>query len=153
MNITIDWVRHGESCSNLLADSNKDRGMNDNNPSFYNLYKDIEVPFIDITKANEIDIIQYVEKIKIPEYNKMVATTSIYERSGWDIFISRITNIPNIVKSVLNEPPLTFVGICHGINVGRNYIRKNNIKYDIKNILLEKKYELNIIEEWLEHTA
>jgi hypothetical protein len=43
------------------------------------------------------------------------------------------------------------------INISNNEQIKNILllknKYDIKNILLEKRYELNIIEEWLEHSA
>ena len=129
-NYTIDWVRHGESCSNLLADSNRDRRINESyQPSFYNVYKDYNVPSLDIMKQDEI--IKYIEMIKIPKYIMMADTSNIHSRSGWDIFLSRLTNIPNLFKSVLNEPPLTFIGICHSINFGRNYIRKNNMKYDI----------------------
>ena len=60
-------------------------------------------------------------------------------------FTGRIGRLVNCLSGFDNKIQ---INISNNKKIENMLLLKN--KYDIKNILLEKKYELNIIEEWLE---
>ncbi len=96
MNITIDWIRHGESCGNIMQGHILDKPSNDRKVGYDKLTI--------IRKSNSDSILSDV-------WNKTM-------------------NLGGIIKNMLYyEPNLSYIGICHSINLGRYFM--NNNKHDI----------------------
>ena len=88
-NIIIDWVRHAESCSNLIAKSNVD------------------------TYVSTTDL----------GYNRIESQPELPHSSGLlGNFTGFIKSLPSKIASTNIEPPLSFIGVQHAINLGNKYI-------------------------------
>lgn len=151
--ITINWIRHGESCSNLDQKINMDKkninhvqdlNNDDLDVKLDNFYqdkkKDDEYEHIDDDIDDDIgdigdDIGDDIDDSDFEDidFNKEISNknqsstllNSIYET---------IKNKSTIIKAgFLYEPNLSFIGMNQAINLGTNFFYKNN---DPRNIYI-----------------
>ena len=104
--INIDWCRHAESCGNLDQDSHNDR---------------------------EINVDRNIGYLPIVEHHSPIAKhQSQTDTTGWlSVSYDAVQNASKtIMAAVKYHPNLSFIGLQHGILLGRDYIRKDKKKYD-----------------------
>ena len=135
-NITINWIRHGESCANLATKGFQDKKDPDSDISYGDgygitgngfetnmkngLHKDIMDKEIDITNTE----IQEFELIDHP-----IGDDSLIDKE-YQTFVDTWMEVFNTAASKMKgtfmyEPNLSYVGMSHAINLGTNFFSKN----------------------------
>ena len=121
-NITINWIRHGESCANLAVGSNRDERpskASDGYGKLENAYeKDAEYEMVDktgttINETHKDDIDESTTKSRS-------ALNALSSLSDWGR-----GKASQLTASNLYEPNLTYIGMNHAINLGTNFFSKD----------------------------
>lgn len=168
-NVTIDWVRHGESCANLYQRSIVDKPVD--RPFGYGklelearrfdeTYENIHGPQFKSAKLETLDFEDVPEKEydaeklrrEAEEVERQQRLKQEQEKSGWGWFTSKASAFATVASkavasaatsvasdlssrakaSMFYEPPLTFIGMQHAINLGNKYFDEEPSKnYDI----------------------
>ncbi len=91
----IDWIRHGESCGNIIQGHILDKPSNDRSIGY--------------------------DKLKIiRKFQSNTIFSNLWQLSD------KIYNLGGIIKNMLYyEPNLSYIGMCHSINLGRYYMKNN----------------------------
>lgn len=113
--ITINWIRHGESCANLEQKNYKDRPTEDS---------PIEDHPIEDHPIDEWVSVNSEEEKKTSGEEK-----NFFERvvdTARDAISSLAEKSTQIQAAFLYEPNLSFIGMNHAINLGTNFIYFNN---------------------------
>ena len=96
-NVIIDWIRHAESCSNLIGKSNVDTYVGTSNIGYSNIVSQPEIP---------------------------------HDTSFLGKLTSFVSKLPSKIAGTNIEPPLSFIGMQHAINLGNKFMTEHN-HYDM----------------------
>jgi len=146
--ITLNWIRHGESCANLgqknhkdIVDKQKladlddldDLDVKQENDS----WDDFDFDFDDLGVKDD-KIHDVIVQVPAPD-QKIGFWSSLSIPNVIKSSTSKIASIPDVINSsssqmasaFLYEPNLSFIGMNHAINLGTEYFTANNNTRDI----------------------
>lgn len=135
-NITINWIRHGESCANLGQQIHKDVLGKQGSDTIVNRLddeqKDAEYDMLDEKqeKASDNDEFTMIDSIPPPAKNSGFWTSIVNNVSSLMPTAIKDTTA-KIASAFLYEPNLSFIGMNHAINLGTNYFVYNNNEHNI----------------------
>jgi hypothetical protein len=128
-NITINWIRHGESCSNLATDGHQDRYPTDKKPDIG--YGITANKFETDNKAGVHNVT--IDQIKNPQIKNpdddddgfealdgLIAEDddNMAEKTWADWFTKTLSKLKG---TFMYEPNLSYIGMSHAINLGANF--------------------------------